>query len=44
MRSHLLRVPKVDSRSRAFSLIELMVAIAIFLLVSATAFILFSHQ
>jgi len=44
MRSHLLRVPKVGSRNRAFSLIELMVAMAIFLLVSASAFILFSHQ
>ena len=44
MRSHLLRVPKVGSRNRAFSLIELMVAITIFLLVSASAFILFSHQ
>ena len=44
MRSHLLPVPKDGSRDRAFSLIELLVAMAIFLLVGASAFILFSQQ
>jgi len=44
MRNHLSRVPKVGSRNQAFSLIELMVAMAITLLVSASVFILFSQQ
>ena len=37
-------LPKGLPRNRGFSLIELMVAMAIFLLVSASAFMLFSHQ
>ncbi len=44
MRSHLFRVPELHPRNRGFSLIELMVAMAIFLLVSASVFILFSQQ
>jgi prepilin-type N-terminal cleavage/methylation domain-containing protein len=44
MRSHLLHVPQVGFRDRAFSLLELIVAMAIFLLVSASAVMLFSHQ
>jgi prepilin-type N-terminal cleavage/methylation domain-containing protein len=44
MRSHLRHVPKDISRNRGFSLIELMVAMAIFVLVSASVFMLFSHQ
>jgi prepilin-type N-terminal cleavage/methylation domain-containing protein len=44
MRSHLLHIPKVGSRNRAFSLIELMVAMAILVLVSASALMLFSRQ
>jgi prepilin-type N-terminal cleavage/methylation domain-containing protein len=37
-------VPKGIPRNRGFSLLELMVAMSIFLLVSASAFMLFSHQ
>jgi prepilin-type N-terminal cleavage/methylation domain-containing protein len=44
MRNHLSRLPKVGSRNQAFSLIELMVAMAITLLVSASVFVLFSQQ
>ena len=44
MRSHLLHVPTVGPRNRGFSLIELLVAMAIFLLVSASGLILFSRQ
>jgi prepilin-type N-terminal cleavage/methylation domain-containing protein len=44
MKSRLSRVPKIGSRNRAFSLIELMVAMAIFLLVGSSLFVLFSHQ
>ena len=44
MRSHLRHVPKGISRNRGFSLIELIVAMAIFILVSASALMLFSHQ
>ena len=44
MRRVLLHVPKGIPRNRGFSLIELMVAMAIFLLVSASVFTLFSHQ
>ena len=44
MKSHLLHVAKGVPRNQGFSLLELMVAMAILLLVSASAFILFSHQ
>jgi len=44
MRRHLRHVPKGVARSRGFSLLELVVAMAIFLLVGACALTLFSHQ
>jgi len=44
MRSHAVRMPNAGSLNRAFSLVELMVAMTIFLLVSASVFILFSQQ
>jgi prepilin-type N-terminal cleavage/methylation domain-containing protein len=44
MTSHLSHVAKIGSRDRAFSLLELLVAMAIFLLVSASALMLFSRQ
>jgi prepilin-type N-terminal cleavage/methylation domain-containing protein len=44
MRSHLLHVPKGNPRNRGFSLLELLVAMLIFLMVSASAFIVFSRQ
>jgi len=44
MRSHLPHVPKGLPQNRGFSLLELLVAMAIFLLVSAGALMLFSRQ
>jgi prepilin-type N-terminal cleavage/methylation domain-containing protein len=44
MRSYLRRVPKGVPGNRGFSLLELVVAMAIFLLVGASALILFSRQ
>ena len=44
MRSYLGQVPKAMPRNRGFSLLELVIAMAIFVLVSASALVLFSHQ
>jgi prepilin-type N-terminal cleavage/methylation domain-containing protein len=44
MRSYLRHVPKGVPRNRGFTLLELVVAMAIFVLVSASALMLFSHQ
>ena len=44
MRSRRLHSTKIALRDRAFSLFELMVAMAVFLVVGASAFILFSQQ
>jgi prepilin-type N-terminal cleavage/methylation domain-containing protein len=44
MRSHLSHLAQTGSRDGAFSLLELLVAMTIFLLVSASVFVLFSQQ
>jgi len=44
MRNYLRHDPKVIPRNRGFSLLELVVAMAIFLLVGASALVLFSNQ
>jgi prepilin-type N-terminal cleavage/methylation domain-containing protein len=44
MRSHLRHAPNAFARDWGFSLLELLVAMAIFLLVGASALMLFSHQ